>query len=238
MFEAGMVTSRNIVSTKTRWTILVSLAVQGILLAILIMIPLLHPEILHLGAVTPLPAPVFTPPPHITPVAAATSSTAAPSTPSPIQLANNTQPRLPSPFAQITADAPTINFTGMQTMSTGIPNGLGGGCTSNCGTVSGPEEKRRGPIRISQGVMEGRLLHPIQPTYPAIAKATRTTGEVVIQATIATDGTVKNVQVVRGPAMLVQAALDAVRQARYQPYKLGSEPVEVETTIVIDFTMN
>jgi protein TonB len=66
----------------------------------------------------------------------------------------------------------------------------------------------------------------------------RIAGAVQLQATISRDGTIENLRVVSGPALLQAAALEAVRQWRYRPYLLNGEPVEVETTINVDFTMN
>jgi len=60
---------------------------------------------------------------------------------------------------------------------------------------------------------------------------------VIIQATISKTGTITNAKVVGGPAMLQQAALDAIRSWRYRPYLLNNEPVEVETTINVVFTL-
>ncbi len=72
--------------------------------------------------------------------------------------------------------------------------------------------------------------------YPPIAKAARVSGTVVIQATISKTGTIENLRVISGPAMLQQAAMDAVRAWRYRPYLLNNEPVEVETTVNVIFT--
>jgi protein TonB len=91
------------------------------------------------------------------------------------------------------------------------------------------------PTRISQGVLAGLLLAPIQPTYPPIAKMTRTEGTVVVQAIISKSGRIESAHAVSGPAMLRAAALDAVRAAHYRPYLLNNEPTEVETTISITF---
>jgi protein TonB len=63
-------------------------------------------------------------------------------------------------------------------------------------------------------------------------------GTVVLQATISTSGTIENLRVVSGPAMLQQAALDAVKQWQYKPYLLNGEPVKVETTVNLDFRLN
>ena len=73
--------------------------------------------------------------------------------------------------------------------------------------------------------------------YPIIAKETGTQGTVVMQATISQSGTIENLRVVSGPAMLQRAALDAVKEWRYRPYLLNGEPVEVETTINVVFKL-
>jgi periplasmic protein TonB len=55
---------------------------------------------------------------------------------------------------------------------------------------------------------------------------------------ISRDGTIENLQVVSGHPMLVQAAVDAVRQWRYRPYVLNGEPVEVETEVKVNFILS
>ena len=57
----------------------------------------------------------------------------------------------------------------------------------------------------------------------------------VLRAVISREGTIENLQVVSGHPMLVQAAIDAVRQWRYRPYVLNGEPVEVETQVTVNF---
>jgi protein TonB len=66
----------------------------------------------------------------------------------------------------------------------------------------------------------------------------RIAGRVELQATISRDGTIENLRVVDGPALLRAAAVDAVRQWRYRPYLLNGDPVEVETTINVDFRLD
>jgi serine/threonine-protein kinase len=92
-------------------------------------------------------------------------------------------------------------------------------------------------VNISAGVAVGMLLEKTAPTYPPIAKAARVSGTVILQATISKTGTIENLRVVSGPPMLQQAALDAVKTWRYRPYLLFGEPVEVETTVNVIFTL-
>jgi protein TonB len=99
-------------------------------------------------------------------------------------------------------------------------------------------EQPRGPYTISKGVAEGMLIQRILPHYPPIAIASHTQGTVVLQAVITKGGTIQNLRVLSGSPMLQQAALDAVSQWRYRPYLLNGQPVDVETTINVVFTMN
>jgi protein TonB len=92
-------------------------------------------------------------------------------------------------------------------------------------------------VTISGGVMAGMAISKPSPNYPPIAKAARVQGTVVLQATISKTGSIENLKVVSGPAMLQQAALDAVKNWRYRPYLLSNEPVEVDTTVNVIFTL-
>jgi protein TonB len=85
--------------------------------------------------------------------------------------------------------------------------------------------------------MQGMLLLKTTPVYPPIAKAARVSGTVVLQATISKTGSIENLHVISGPAMLQQAAMQAVRSWRYRPYLLNNEPVEVETTVNVIFSL-
>jgi protein TonB len=67
--------------------------------------------------------------------------------------------------------------------------------------------------------------------------ATRTEGTVVLAATISKAGTIENLRVISGPAILQRSALDAVKTWRYSPYLLDGQPVEVETTVNVIFSL-
>lgn len=125
------------------------------------------------------------------------------------------------------------------TMDTGDRGGVpGGGAFEH---APAPQvraaPKPSGPVHISSGVAAGMLIEKVMPVYPAIAKVTHTEGTVELQATIAKNGTIENLRVLSGPAMLQQASIDAVRHWRYRPFLLNGEPVAVETTVKVIFSL-
>lgn len=98
-----------------------------------------------------------------------------------------------------------------------------------------PEHKS--PLHRSEGVMAAALIHKVQPQYPTIARTIHLQGTVYLRAIIATDGTVRQLDVISGNQILANSALEAVRQWRYQPTRLNGDPVEVETLITVNFVL-
>lgn len=92
-------------------------------------------------------------------------------------------------------------------------------------------------IQVSQGVTQGLLVRQVKPQYPAMARESRVEGDVVLAAVIGRDGVVNDVRAISGPALLIQSAIQAVRQWRYKPYLLNGQPVEVETQIKVQFRL-
>jgi len=92
-------------------------------------------------------------------------------------------------------------------------------------------------ITISSSVAAGMLLHRTVPQYPAIALSAHVAGTVELLATVSKQGTVENLRVISGPAMLRQAAVDAVSSWQYKPYLFNGVPVEMETSVNVVFTI-
>jgi protein TonB len=97
-------------------------------------------------------------------------------------------------------------------------------------TVAKPKK-----LRISSGVAAGLKMHDVAPKYPKEAREKGIQGDVLLQAMIDTKGNIASLQAVQGDPILVEASIEAVKQWRYKPYVLNGEPVEVETTIKIQF---
>jgi protein TonB len=93
-------------------------------------------------------------------------------------------------------------------------------------------------VNVSAGVAVGLLIQKNTPVYPPIAKTARVSGTVVLQAIISKTGTIDDLHVISGPEMLREAALNAVRSWRYKPYMLNNQPIAVETTVSVVFSLN
>jgi len=101
--------------------------------------------------------------------------------------------------------------------------------------VSAPQAIKR--LRVGGAVQAAQIVKRVVPIYPAFARQARIQGTVKLIGVIATDGTVQQLHVLSGHPLLVQAALDAVRQWVYRPTLLNGEPVEVEAPIDVNFTL-
>jgi TonB family protein len=93
-------------------------------------------------------------------------------------------------------------------------------------------------IRVGGGVQQNLLISQPPAVYPPLAKQAHIQGVVKLSATIAKDGTIQNLEVIEGHPLLIQAALDAVRQWVYKPTLLNGQPVEVVTQIDVNFTLS
>jgi len=92
-------------------------------------------------------------------------------------------------------------------------------------------------LDATEEVTQGRLIKKLFPAYPAAAKQQGVQGTVILNGVIGTDGHFKKLEVMAGPSMLQQAALDAVRQWVYTPFLQEGKPVEVETDVNVVFAL-
>jgi TonB family protein len=93
------------------------------------------------------------------------------------------------------------------------------------------------PLRVPPETMEQQIVYKVNPVYPEAARAAGMQGLVVLDAVIASDGTVKRLQPVGGPDVLAQSAMEAVRSWKFTPYRERGKAVEVETTITVEFRL-
>lgn len=229
-----------------------SLLFQCSLVGVLLLIPLWFTEVLprqQLMTFLAAPPPPPPPPPPAAPEAASRKVVKVASDISNGQL--RTPTRIPKKVQIIKEDdaPPPVMATGG--VVGGVPGGIPGGQMSGVigGIISSTSSlaavPKLGPkvvtpmqrVRMSQGVTKGLLTYRIEPTYPTVAREARIHGEVVLTAIIDKDGNIENLQVVSGHPMLAPAAINAVKQWRYKPYLLNGQPVEVETTITVNFEL-
>jgi len=93
------------------------------------------------------------------------------------------------------------------------------------------------PTRVSQGAQPAILIRKTAPIYPPAARQRRVQGTVVLQAIIKPDGSVGDVQVESGDRVLAYAAMRAVKQWVYKPGQIDGQPVEVQTRILVKFSL-
>ena len=125
---------------------------------------------------------------------------------------------------------------GMGGSGGGPAGGLFSALSSNVPVIPRVVAKPTGPTHLSSGVVAGMIISKPEPVYPAIARAAHVQGAVILHAIISKQGTIEQLSVISGNAMLVTAARDAASRWRYRPYILDGEPVEVETSITVNFT--
>lgn len=85
--------------------------------------------------------------------------------------------------------------------------------------------------------MQASLINQVKPVYPPLARQARVSGVVILEAVIGKDGSIAEVKVISGHPLLQQAAIDAVSQWKYKPTLLNNEPVEVQTTVTVTFSL-
>jgi periplasmic protein TonB len=236
MFEDSTFESTGKIKTRSRRWMVVTLAMNGTVLAILVLIPLVFPDALPRHMITTLLVAPEAPKPEVRP--------------EPVRV----QPARPHNFTEfdegrliapgiiprtpLTPQGPELPFhaenlgaQGSEVIGsdgTGIFNG------QHVTVVHSPVPAS---IHLSSKLVEGNIVYKSIPQYPAIAKAVGAQGTIVLQAMISKTGTIENLHVISGPPMLQQAAIDAVKTWRYKPYMLNGQAVEVETTVNVIFKL-
>jgi protein TonB len=101
-----------------------------------------------------------------------------------------------------------------------------------------PKIEIRQPLRVASTLQVSRLIKKVDPEYPLLARRGHIEGTVVAEALITESGTIDSLRIISGNPLFYQSVLDAVRQWRYQPTVLNGDPIEVITTITVNFRLN
>jgi len=243
MFEDSLIESGNKLKTKRLSTTVLSFVLQVFLICILILIPLIYTDALpKQQLMTFLVAPPPPPPPPPPPAAAPVKVVKIQS-----EMVNGqlrTPTKIPQKVQMIKEEEAPPDL-GAGGVPGGVPGGIPGGSAG--GVIGGiigstptavPKIAAPARVRVSQGVSNGLLIRKVQPTYPPLARQARIQGQVVLHAEISKEGTIQNLQLISGHAMLAPAAIEAVKQWRYKPYLLNGEPVAVDTEVIVNFSLS
>jgi protein TonB len=92
-------------------------------------------------------------------------------------------------------------------------------------------------VRVSANIEAALIQNKVNPQYPADAREQNIQGTVILKANIDKEGHVYHVELISGHRLLAPAAMEAVKQWRYKPFLLNGTPVEVETTVQVNFTL-
>ena len=106
--------------------------------------------------------------------------------------------------------------------------------TDDSAGVSAASER----VRLSPDTTAAVVSRPVEPSYPLLAKQMKVQGAVILQALIGKEGTIQDLRVVSGPAILSSAAREAVKQWKFKPYYQSGQPVETEARITVNFTIS
>jgi protein TonB len=221
------------------WTTLASFGLQTLAFGGLLLLPLLYIQALpELHLLVPVIAPAPPPAPDAAPPVHA-SATSASNMIGPDLLMPRSIPRTianlddAGPPPQLPSGPGIPGSTGLSGAGNPVWGGIGDGMNPLPPPPPTPSAR---PLRVSH-MMEGNLIHRVQPEYPQLARQARIQGTVLLRAVISREGRIENLQVISGHPLLVPAAMDAVRHWLYRPYSLNDQPVEVETQITVNFTL-
>src|SRR5688572_32582821 len=120
------------------------------------------------------------------------------------------------------------------TQTTTVPGVL---IASGSGTSAAVSAGGAMPVRVGGNVKAPVQISRVAPIYPQIAQSARVSGVVILETTIAPNGTVSDVRVLRSIPLLDQAAIDAVRQWVYEPTFLNGAAIPVIMTVTVTFTL-
>jgi len=212
--------------------------------------PIKHPDVVVAAtSSSPRPAPVNPPAPIVsaavknTPAAPAprnTNPVATPSTtPSPRATPPVEEPKKPA-LGDVRLAKPLIN-RGKATSAPGEsePSLDVTSNATNAEPLTGLSTSHRNeptaPVPIGGDVKPAKLIKSVQPVYPAMAKSQHVSGNVQIDALIDADGNVSAMKVLSGPTLLRDAALQSLKQWKYQPAELDGKPTTMHLTVTLQF---
>ena len=242
MLENSMIESGGRRQTRKPLTVLISVALHGLIVLAMLLIPIVRPQGLPmLAEAYGLPLPVMpepaAPPPE-TPTAPPVVQHEVQPLPQDL-----VAPRMIPRDIAIVVDSPREFAPLPVKPSTGAGDILNRMVQSAMAIEPPPPPPPElpppppsAPLRVSN-LERADLIHQVTPVYPPLARQVHAQGTVILEATIAKDGTVRDARILSGHPLLTKAAKEAVEQWRYKPFILNGEPIEVITTVTVTFTL-
>jgi periplasmic protein TonB len=236
MFDELVVSGRTteMAHTHKPWSVGVSVLVQSAILGMILVIPLIYTQTLPSAMINTFlvapPPPAPPPPPQqavvkqVQPKTFAVNRMVAPTViPRQVEIAKDEAP--PSVVTSDTA---------------GVPGGTGdvlGGIGTGAAPPPPPPAATPSRIKVGGAVQSASLIKKVTPEYPAIAKSAHVSGTVILHAIISKDGSIEKLEYVSGPPLLMASAMSAVKEWKYRPTMLNGQPVEVDTTVQVVFSL-
>jgi len=112
-----------------------------------------------------------------------------------------------------------------------------GSSTHGAAVQQASDVGQAGPLQVAPEVAEGSLLHRVEPDYPEQARQQQIQGPVVLDVRTRRDGTIQELKLLSGQRLLADAAIAAVKQWRFRPQLVKGEPVEMQTTVTLNFKL-
>ena len=112
-----------------------------------------------------------------------------------------------------------------------------GSSTYGTGVQQASDVGQAGLLQVAPEVAEGSLLHRVEPDYPEQARQQQIQGPVVLDVRTRRDGTIQELKLLSGQRLLADAAIAAVKQWRFRPHLVKGEPVEMQTTVTLNFKL-
>ena len=213
------------------YTLVVSIVAHAAILIVLVIVPLVALDALPAARgikefIRADAAELPEPPPPPTPAIAARAVARVDSPGAPINAPDGIEPETPTVGTAAIDGPPGVN--------SGIPGGTG---LPGVGAPALPPAPRPEPLPVGGHIRPPQKTKYVAPIYPAIARANKIQGMVILEAVIGEDGRVRNVRVLRSIQLLDGAAVDAVRQWVFTPTLLNGQPVPVVMTVTVAFEL-
>jgi protein TonB len=220
--------------THKPWSVGVSIILEAVILGVVLLIPLIYTQTLPTSVMNTFlvapPPPAPPPPPQQAVVKQAPQKT--------FTVNHMEAPTVIPKQIEVAKDEAPPSVAGSDTA--GVAGGTGdvlGGIGTGAAPPPPPPAAAPARIKVGGDVQAASLVKQVTPAYPNIAKTAHVSGTVTLHAIISKDGSIERLEYVSGPSLLMASAMTAVKEWKYKPTMLNGQPVEVDTTVQVVFSL-